>query len=179
MTTEDAAKILVVLQRNWPDRTILEGTEDLWAMVLDDVSYEAAMFAVKLRLKSDNAFFPTPGEIRTVLIEAIMGLPSPEEAWAEVMWAIREHGSYREPLFSCEAICQSVRALGWRNICMSEKIGVEQAHFFRTYQTYRDRAVKNVDLAALTADPTNSIDWSNPVNRKVPTPITATNDDPF
>lgn len=199
MTTEEAAKILVILQRNWPDYTILEGTEDVWAMVFDDVPYEPVMLVVKDYLKSDKPFFPKPGELRTLLIERFMGLPAPEEAWSEVMRAIREHGSYRAPVFSCAAIAQAVDTIGWRNICMSEEIGVERAHFYRTYQTYRDRAVKHVDIAALVAGKGAELDWSNPVNHgtrswpamvkpkekewweseDVPTPITAKDGMPF
>jgi hypothetical protein len=203
VNTSEATKIIAVLRKVYTDQTVDRDLDSVWAMVFDDVPYEPVMLAVQEYLKAGKPFFPKPGEIRTLLIERFMGLPAPEEAWSEVMRAIREHGSYRAPLFSCAAIAQAVDTIGWRTICMSEEIGVERAHFYRTYQAYRDRAVKHVDVAALVAGNPNQLDWSNSVNHGttswpamitpktekewwesdgdevVPTPITATNGEPF
>lgn len=178
MNRSEATRILAVLRTVYSQQDADPDLDMVWAMVLDDVPYEAAMAAVTLYLKSDKPFFPKPGEIRSLLIEQLMHLPSPEEAWAEVMRAIREHGSYRAPAFSCHAIHEAVSSIGWREICMSEKIEIERAHFYRTYQAYRDRAVKHVDMAALMAGEDRRLDWSNPVNR-VPMPITAKDGVPF
>lgn len=178
MNTSEATKIIAVLRKVYTDQTVDRDLDSVWAMVFDDVPYEPVMLAVQAYLKADKPFFPKPGEIRTLLIEQFMGLPSAEEAWAEVMAAIREHGSYRAPVFSRAAIAESVDAIGWREICMSEKIEIERAHFYRTYQAYRDRAVKHVDVAALVAGRYQELDASNPLNH-VPMPITATNGEPF
>jgi hypothetical protein len=179
MNNSEAARIISVLRTVFADQAVSSELATAWAMVFDDVPYEPVMLAVQEYMKSDKPFFPKPGEIRTILIEHFMSLPSAEEAWSQVMWAIKEHGSYRSPVFSCQAIADAVDAIGWRFICMSENISVERAHFFRTYEAYRDRAVKHVNVPALVSGKYQELDASNPVNHVVPTPITAKDGMPF
>jgi hypothetical protein len=178
MNESEASKLISVLRAAFPSATISDETPMAYSFGLEDVSLEAGMLAAKLAIQQCK-FFPTPSELRSLLIESLIGLPSPEEAWSQVMRAIKEHGSYRAPVFSCQAIADAVGAIGWREICMSETISVERAHFFRTYQAYRDRAVKHVNVPALVAGKYQELDASNPVNHVVPTPITAKDGMPF
>ena len=57
----------------------------------------------------------------------------PEEAWAEVMAQL---DPYRTPHYSDPLIHRAVKAIGYLNLCMSERIGVERAHFLQIYGAF-------------------------------------------
>lgn len=55
-----------------------------------------------------------------------------EQAWAEVIGQIRSCGYNGSPQFSTDRIRQTVRSVGWRNLCQSrEEVG--KAQFIRAY----------------------------------------------
>lgn len=70
------------------------------------------------------------------------------EAWGEVLEQVGRTGSYGVPEFSTELIKKAVQCVGWRDICLSENIGVERAHFLRAY----DRLIERENFNALTGE---------------------------
>ena len=72
------------------------------------------------------------------------------EAWAEVLKAISSVGSYGCPKFTDELIDQAVSCVGWRNMCMSENIAIERAHFLKIYDTIHKR--KRVEMLTVSHD---------------------------
>lgn len=150
MTTEETGQLLAVFKAMYPTHPVPnpEAMVTAYQMALDDLPAEAVTVAAREWMRT-GVFFPKPAELRSIIAERGLSLPSPEEAWSEVMSQIRAVGSYGNPSWSCLAVRQAVDALGWRNICASEEIGIERAHFYRTYQAYRERTLRDTDLAAL------------------------------
>lgn len=68
---------------------------------------------------------------------------SATEAWGEVLKWVSKVGSYGKPEFSDETVAKAVECIGWRDICSSENVGVERAHFMRAYESLVNRDTFN------------------------------------
>jgi len=139
MTKGEVAKILAVLAAAYPKFEVDDLKVQVWHEMLGDLDYAVANMAVK-KLIMQNTFPPAIAEVRKAAAE----LTNPEnltssEAWGEVTSAIRNYGYYREgeALASMSlTTAQVVRYMGWREICMSEDIGVIRGQFLRMYEAY-------------------------------------------
>ena len=89
---------------------------------------------------------PTVADIRQLCADMMGALsPAPEDAWAEVMRVARVYGSTMQiPPWSHPAIEQAVNSIGYREICMSDRVDVLRAHFTKTYEGYRSRVNQQV-----------------------------------
>jgi len=98
-------------------------------------------------------WLPSVAELRDLVAEAVTGVPSPSEAWAEVMRTVRDQGIYRAPAWSHPAVEAAVRAIGYRVICLSEEdeLGKLRKDFWMIYETYRTRTLRAADLTAIAA----------------------------
>ena len=140
MTAQDANRLVAVAVAAYPsmqDRD-LAMTARVWERALADLPLAVVERAV-LKLIMTRKFFPAVAEIREAA-ESLLdnGHPTPEEAWGEVM---KQLNPYRAPQYSDPLIHRAVRAVGYLSICMSERLGVERAHFLQIYQAYLNRAV--------------------------------------
>lgn len=64
-----------------------------------------------------------------------------EEAWGVVLKEMgRCGGAYGTPEFENEIISQSVKAVGWKEICLSENIEAVRAHFYKTFNAIKQRS---------------------------------------
>ena len=140
MAPEEALSIVDILTRAYPNATIPEATIELYMACLYDVPFEAGRVAA-LNLITEKNFFPTIAEVRQAALSVIPAnhLPDAAQAWAEVTTQMAECGYFESPIFSHPAIVAAVKAVGWSNLCHSEKIAVDRAHFVKIYDTYRDR----------------------------------------
>jgi len=142
MTKGEVAKLLVVLAASYPKFEVDDVKVQVWYEMLGDLDYAVASMAVK-KIIMQNTFPPAIAEVR----KAVTELMNPEqvtssEAWGEVTRAIRNYGYYREEeaLASMSPItAQLVRYMGWREICMSEDIGVIRGQFLRMYEQIATR----------------------------------------
>jgi hypothetical protein len=142
MTKGEVAKLLVVLAASYPRFEVDDVKVQVWYEMLGDLDYAVASMAVK-KIIMQNTFPPAIAEVR----KAVTELMNPEqvtssEAWGEVTRAIRNYGYYREgeALASMSpTTAQVVRYMGWREICMSEDIGVIRGQFLRMYEQIATR----------------------------------------
>jgi len=142
MTKGEVAKLLVVLAASYPKFEVDDVKVQVWHEMLGDLDYAVASMAVK-KIIMQNTFPPAIAEVRKAAAE----LTNPEnltssEAWGEVTRAIRNYGYYRgeEALASLSpTTAQVVRYMGWREICMSEDIGVIRGQFLRMYEQIATR----------------------------------------
>ena len=142
MTKGEVAKLLVVLAASYPRFEVDDVKVQVWHEMLGDLDYAVASMAVK-KIIMQNTFPPAIAEVRKAAAE----LTNPEnltssEAWGEVTRAIRNYGYYRgeEALASLSpTTAQVVRYMGWREICMSEDIGVIRGQFLRMYEQIATR----------------------------------------
>ncbi len=153
MNKSDTAKLLAVIGRAWPtfrEEIKNDPNEEIltfWHMTLSTASYEEAHTALGVILRSGNPFAPKPGQIlQQVSKDAIYGVDE-NLAWEEVLREIRRVGANPSPswaggeripapvlTFSHPCIYRAVQAVGWKDICMSTKLGVERAHFSRALE---------------------------------------------
>jgi len=121
-----------------PDETTIE----LWHKAMADVDYKVAEVAVQ-KLILENTFPPSIAEVRAAIAEIMNpAIPTPAEAWGEVERAMRLYGYYREKeaLDSMSEITrQTVKYMGWADICMSEKPGVTRGQFLEMYKQIANR----------------------------------------
>ena len=142
MTKGEVAKLLAVLAAAYPKFEVHDVKVQVWHEMLGDIDYAVANMAVK-KIIMQNTFPPAIAEVR----KAVTELMNPEqvtssEAWGEVTSAIRNYGYYREEeaLASMSpTTAQLVRYMGWREICMSEDIGVIRGQFLRMYEQIATR----------------------------------------
>jgi hypothetical protein len=155
MTRSETAKILAMLQTEWPSQVVTPGRVALWHAVLGDLPYAAVAWALGEWLRrADCPHFPHPGELRGLVADRVLALPAPEEAWQLVLRRLREvyPGMPAPPWTAPAPVQQAVAALGGIHALQrSEEPHLDRAHFYRVYAIYRQRAVQAADLAALAA----------------------------
>ena len=123
-----------------PSKSTIEVYYDL----LKDLDYDLAFAAVKKVIASDEyPVLPTVGKIRKAAHDlCTMDRLSAPEAWGIVVKAIRKYGycSEAEALASMpKEVAETVKFIGWRELCLSEKPDVIRAQFMRMYEAVEAR----------------------------------------
>jgi hypothetical protein len=112
-----------------------------WSLMLADIPLEILQAAV-VKVCRESEFFPSVAQIVAAAAELdprSEKLPSAAEAWEEVEQLILAVGPYRAPVYSCELVRRSVRAIGWLQLCCSENPAADRAHFFKLYESMRGK----------------------------------------
>lgn len=144
MDKQEFATLAMALRTYYPKESILPNKEamQLWYQELQDIPYQVAELALR-KWVATNKWSPSIAEIR----EITAGIMNGEtltwgEAWESVLKVVRKHGSYgkREALASLDPLTRRcVENIGYMDICMSENIMVERAHFQRIFEIYAKR----------------------------------------
>lgn len=144
MDKQEFATLAMALRTYYPKESILPNKEamQLWYRELQDIPYHVAEMALR-KWVATNKWSPSIAEIR----EMTAGIVNGEEltwgeAWEKVLKAIRMHGSYgkREALESLDPLTRRcVECIGYMDLCMSENIMVERAHFQKIFEIYAKR----------------------------------------
>lgn len=145
MTRQEAVTLVGMLSAAYPKYEITRPTIRLYEDFLQDLPFDLARAAVAKHITT-STFFPTVAELREAALSMTDTAPVAADAWTEVLNEIARVGMYDKPNFSHPAIEKTVKAIGWRNLCMSEQIGVERAHFMRIYGDYRKRETENAKV---------------------------------
>lgn len=127
---------------------------DLWYSCLGDIPKEICEAAVVM-LISTSRWCPKIADIR----EAAVNLVSREETdwsqeWDKVLRAIGRYGQNRQEEameYIGDHAAAIVKRMGWKTICMSEKIEVERANFRDIYiaEQKRKRLFNQIPAAAM------------------------------
>lgn len=126
---------------------ITDATFDAYVEDLADLDYEPAALAVKT-LRQTRTFLPSIAEVRDAAAELTAGhLPDGDEAWREVQSRMRKVGSYGTPRWSHPAIADTVKAMGWLELCASANQVADRAHFLALYTTARRRFERDRQIA--------------------------------
>lgn len=147
----DIVKLFGIMLLVFPNFKAKEGTPDIYAEMLKDIDFEALESAAK-KLMSSSIFFPTIAEWRTAAFEIITNapaIPSAYEAWEETLKQIREYGSYSDPKdigWSHPLVFRAVACMGWRDLCLSEQVEYDRAHFYKIYASLLQRAQDDVRM---------------------------------
>lgn len=136
---KQALEILAILTACYPSTKINQATANIYLNFLSQFDYETAKKAVH-QIVLTSQYFPSLADLYQALNSfSKKEIPGINEAWAEVMRKIQTIGIYGSPSFSHQAILDAVSVIGWRNICMSENISVERAHFMKIYEAVKKR----------------------------------------
>lgn len=134
MTLPEASKLMAYLAAMYRER-VPDETVAGWADALRTVPFERAMVAARKHVAT-SAFFPKVAEIIKPIAEVEVGLDDGEQQWLEVRRAISRWGRYRGWEFSNPITARVVEAIGKDDLCNSENLAVERAHFMRIYGSY-------------------------------------------
>ncbi len=114
----------------------------IWYSLLNDIDYQTANTAI-MKLISVSKFPPSIAEIREAAASvSTEPLPDWGEAWEKVNKLIGNLGMYREEeaLAQLDDIAaQTVRRLGFRNLCISEDTQKDRANFRDIYNVIAQR----------------------------------------
>jgi hypothetical protein len=139
MTPDDTIRIMAILTAAYPQVNLARETVEVYGKFLADLPFEAG-YAAAMDLISTNKWLPTVAELRrrafTLMPET--HIPTAAEAWAEVVDQVQSLGSYRLPAFSHPVIERAVKALGWRELCLTENLQADRAHFLQIYEAFRE-----------------------------------------
>ena len=128
---------LALFARAFPAKEI--DIELCWIM-LKDIPDEAFLRSVKRIMASHEEIYQSTNLVALIRKNAKEDtIPMVGDAWAEVLREIGRTGSRGTPEFSHPAIARAVAGVGWRNLCLSELISVERAHFYRIYDQVKER----------------------------------------
>lgn len=150
MTESEGLKVMTYLRLALPRQEIAEGTVAVYCDALRTVPYEAVMAAARTHVAT-SSFFPTIAELLKPIAEATVGSEPAEQAWLEVKRAISRWGRYQPWQFANPITTAAVEALGKESLCSAdETLVAERAHFMRIYESYRQRELEGVRVAAVT-----------------------------
>lgn len=150
MTKAEAGELLEILVMAFQERRIEnpEMAVTAYWMALDDVPFDLGQMAARHLIRTSK-WFPKPAEIRGAALDLALPLPSPDEAWAEVMVQVRTRGHNHTPEFSSQVIADAVARIGWRNICATEEPERMGQRFTGLYASLRRREVETAKPDAL------------------------------
>ncbi|WP_313523938.1 replicative helicase loader/inhibitor [Anaerotignum sp.] len=149
MTREGIIGVLSILKTAYPNhfgkisKQDAENTINLWASMFAQEDGRMVSYAVK-QLIATNVFPPTIAEVCGVLAEAKQGQGiDSAAAWGQVQHAIRRFGYTRgdEALASMHPVtAEVVRRLGWMDLCRSENVIADRAHFIKLFEGKQSKA---------------------------------------
>ena len=122
---------------------------ELWFRELSDIPYDVAESALR-KWVAVNKWSPSIADIRAMAVEVTKGeIPDWSDGWEQVLKSIRYYGSYRanEAIGSLDRITQqTVKRLGYAELCRSTNIAVERANFRMIYEQIAAREKKNSQM---------------------------------
>ena len=145
MNKHETAEVLGYLAAAFPNAKVTKQTAIVFHDVLSALPASDVMVAAK-DLVRECEFFPSPAQILNA-VGRLSGTTSPSSgmAWQEVLRQVGEKGRMGVPEFSHATTEAVVKAIGWRDICMSENVDVLRSNFLRMY----DGMAKSLDREAL------------------------------
>lgn len=142
---ETLMEILQELANNFPQRPISADTLMGYERMLSDLPVDAVKESCD-RLTTRVEWFPTIAAIRSEVVAMIFRPPLAFEAWSIVLKEVRRIGHAATPSFDLPVIEQAVRAVGWREICLSEEIDRTARRFELCYDQMVNRALNDAKV---------------------------------
>lgn len=119
-------------------------TQAVWYDLLKDINFNDLTLACKVYC-STGRFAPKPADIRALVAESTNDYRDWSSGWSLVLISIQKYGMYQET----EALkwigeqdkiaSESIRRLGYKNLCMSEDEIAFRANFRKVYESENDR----------------------------------------
>lgn len=153
MNKAEFATWTMALKTYYPRENLLPNQQamELWYRELSDISYEVAE-AVLRKWVATNKWSPSIADIREATNTMLNGEQLTwGEAWERALNAVRRYGSYNKQaaLDSLDSLTRRcVENIGYMDLCMSENIMVERAHFQKIFEIYAQREHTEQKLSA-------------------------------
>ena len=162
MNKQEFSKWVMALKTYYPREQLLPNAQaiELWFQELQDIPMNVAEAALR-KWVSTSKWSPTIAEIREMAVDVKRGdAPEWSEGWMQTQMAIRRFGRYRpgEALASLDPITrETVRRLGFNNLCDTEDIGYYAKRFQQTYEIMAKREQMRFQLPIGLQDTIKSI----------------------
>lgn len=176
MTTEEFARILELMRGCWhrtftPPRDVLE----VWEALLLDLDGPTVAAAIQSLATDGLEFAPPPGAVRRRALELqpAGALPSASAAWAEIQTEIGRIGwtkgmtdftagaeRARQPRWSHPIVGLLAERMGWDDLCQSENVMADRAHFIKLYDVECGRSQRLTSLPPAAAEVVAALDLS-------------------
>lgn len=136
----DIEATLSMLFSCYPNTAITEATVAMYVRLLADIPPSELQTVVDQCIASGK-FLPTIAELRDKWHSLTRTLcqPSATEGWDEVQRQIRAVGYIGTPTFANPITARLVKTMGWRELCASENVIADRAHFLRMYEQLAER----------------------------------------
>lgn len=148
---EDIAQIISVVSAAYPNFAPTEATAEVYYQTLRDIPADLLKAATLQAISEPGRkFAPSVGEIRGMVLEInkmAHGFPTSYEAWSEVRQQMIAVGTYSKPTFTHQIVADTVKAIGWQSLCLSDNEVAVRAHFIKAYEQLANRA--ELDAAML------------------------------
>lgn len=127
-------------------------TQKVYRDLLVDLDVTAARAAVE-RLAATSKWLPRVAEIREAALAATLGpVRTGAEAWGDVQRAFQRASADWTPTFADPVVGRVVRALGWRDLCLSENTVADRARFIEAYEQIAASERRDAQVANLPAN---------------------------
>lgn len=153
--TRDEFKVLVKgMKAVYAQPTFIPDADafNMWYSLMGDLPYDVCSVAIQKYMLT-NKFPPTVAEIRELSSKVVNGDELTwGESWERALNAVRKYGSYNKgaAMDSLDPLTRKcVESVGYTELCMSENIMVERAHFQKIFDIYakREQTEKQMPLA--------------------------------
>lgn len=113
----------------------------LMKTLLSDLTPDQFERGVKTLILRHKEIYPNTNLIAVIREYAVTdpALNSPEEAWGEVVREKSKAFIYSDRKITDPIAEETVKVMGWRNLCLSENEEADRAHFFKIYKSIADR----------------------------------------
>lgn len=151
MTRDEFRTFAAAMKTFFPREQLLPNAAamELWYQELSDIPNDVAIAALR-KYVSTNKFSPTIADIREMAVTVTQGeKPDWSEGWRQLELAIRKYGQYNIPdaMASMDDITRdTVKRLGYRNLCMSENVMADRANFRMIFEQLADRRQKEQQM---------------------------------
>ena len=162
MTVKQFEKITKGITTAFPWANLFPNPEavDIWYRKLGDIPYDV-MAAVVNRWIETKTQPPTIAALRQEADIVVNGLPPTwADGWEQVQKAIGRYGyMQREAALASmdEVTAETVRRIGWQQICESENVDALRANFRMVYETMSRRAQEGRMISSGTQHKLDSV----------------------
>ena len=150
MNTNETTKLLLQMGEIWTSIKTSDAAVKVWSRALSDVPLEAAETALDAYVRGvQDDYPPKPADLRRMISNAMLNLPSPDEAWRMVIGEVHRVGHaktyfhdgqrYRiEPTFPVVEVALACDSIGWLRIVNERDDKFLRKSFDEAYDRYCD-----------------------------------------
>lgn len=153
MDKKEFSMFAMALKTYYPREQILPNQQamELWFREIQDIPFDVAEMALR-KWVATNKWSPSIADIREMTAGIVNGDPMTwGESWEKALNAVKRFGSYNQAaaMDSLDPLTRKcVENIGYLELCRSENIMVERAHFQKIFDVYAKREKVNKQIAA-------------------------------